>query len=92
MTIQLQNGDRVVHEIDGDIGHVESIVDIESGYIDVRWLTPHNVPSCVVSCCPIAILARVGTNVVPRPRSREWWIEANEFNAMIQSILMNELE
>ena len=81
-------GDRVVHK-NGSVGHVEKIEDYD-GFIsvDVRWLTPKNVPSaCVGMCCPND-LQIVSESVIPMPRSEEWWQEARDFCSFVESVLL----
>ncbi len=62
-------GDRVAKN-DGGVGHIESIGE---RFADVRWQTPHNTPSCCVGTCDIKELIPVSDNVLPQPRSREWY-------------------
>jgi hypothetical protein len=68
------------------VGYVESI-DADGEFCDVRWLTPNNEPSCVVSGLSISRCVPVGDNVLPQPRSKEWWREAREFCSMVESAL-----
>ena len=80
-------GDRVCH-LDGGVGYVEAVDnDPQWPNADVRWQTPDNVPSCVVSLCVQRSLTVVGENVLPQPRSREWKRKSREFCAFIKSIL-----
>ena len=79
-------GQRVIH-VDGGVGHIEAI---DGDYIDVRWLTPNNEPSCSISICSRGDLAPCGDNVVPRPRSAEWHAESNAFCEAIRSALEAE--
>jgi len=80
-------GARVVHA-DGGVGYVEA-VDNDNGYatVDVRWLTPNNVPSCVVSTCSPGSIRVVSDSVVPMPRSAEWWEQSRAFCAAIEAAL-----
>lgn len=77
-------GDRVAHR-DGNVGHIEAMDD---EYIDVRWLTPRNVPSCCVSICSHSDLTVVPKSVVPQPRSDEWWEQSRAFCAAIENVLI----
>lgn len=76
-------GQRVVH-VDGSVGHVEAV---DGEFIDVRWLTPLNVPSCVVSVCRLSDLTPCDDKVLPRPRSAEWWAESEAFCGAIRAAL-----
>lgn len=65
-------GDRVVCP-GGGVGLVEAI---EGEWADVRMRTPNDAPSCCIEICDMDNL-RDGTNVLPQPRSKAWWREAN---------------
>lgn len=75
-------GDRVVHLIDGSVGHVEDID--QHGFVDVRWLTPNNEPSACIGTTRLENLECCSNHVIPMPRSKEWWREAREFCALVQ--------
>jgi len=80
---QMKVGDRVCHT-DGNVGYVETVDECpEFPNADVRWLTPKNVPSCVVSLCHQRDLTTVSDKVIPQPRSKAWWRESREFCAVI---------
>jgi hypothetical protein len=87
-------GDRVLYKPDGGIGHIEAIDldDSEMPCVDVRWLTPNNEPSVLTSCVLMDQLVHVGENVVPQPRSKEWWDEAREFCAGVEGAVMEMLQ
>lgn len=74
---------RVAH-INGDIGHVEAI---DGEFIDVRVLTPNNEPSCCITICHESQLTPVDDNVIPMPRSDEWWEESRRFCAAVECAL-----
>lgn len=76
----MQVGDRVVCPC-GTVGHIEAI---EDGCADVRALTPNNEPSCCITVCDMSLL-KDGTNVMPQPRSKAWWREANEFIGLVNA-------
>ena len=84
---EFELGQRVAHDYEG-VGHVESIETRYPPTIDVRWLTPNNEPSALVSCVmDIERLVPVADNVIPYPKSQEWWNEAREFCAAIQGAI-----
>lgn len=74
-------GDRVVCP-GGTVGYIEAID--QDGWADVRALTPNNVPSCCIEICDVDNL-RDGTNVMPQPRSKAWWNEANAFIGLVNA-------
>lgn len=80
-------GDRVCHN-DGGVGYVEAV---DNGprcpNADVRWQTPDNKPSCVVSLCAQSDLVVVGDNVLPQPRSKAWKRKSREFYEFITSVI-----
>lgn len=82
-------GNRIAHTTNGGVGHVEQI---DGDWIDVRWLTPNNEPSCMVSVCRAESLVLVGENVIPQPRSVEWWEESRAFCGAIRAALEHELQ
>ena len=84
----MKRGDRVAHS-DGGVGYVEAV---DGDLIDVRWLTPHNKPSCVVSLCHGGSLTPAGDNVLPQPRSAEWWEQSHAFCDAIEQAINNENE
>lgn len=69
----------------GDVGHIEE-VDPGDGLARVRCLTPHNTPSCVSSWCNPSDL-KDGTNVLPQPRSKAWYLESALFCQRVVSTL-----
>ena len=73
-------GDRVVTP--SGVGH---IVEFIEDAVDVRMLTPNNEPSVMISACWTRDL-KDGTNVMPQPRSKAWWREANEFIGQMQAV------
>lgn len=73
-------GDRVVCQ-GGGVGIVEAI---EGDWCDVRMRTPNDDPSCCIEICLLANLGD-GTNVMPQPRSRAWWMEANAFIGQVNA-------
>ena len=81
MMADLVIGQRVLKERDGQVGHVESVDD---DFTDVRWLTPHNKPSCCVGMCWTKDLIPVPDSVIAQPRSEEWWEESRRFCAAIE--------
>lgn len=83
-------GDRVAHK-DGSIGYIEYIdnsTDVMCA--DVRWQTPNNEPSCLVSVCKQDDLISVSDNVVPMQKNTEWWDKSRAFCYAINSILLAE--
>jgi hypothetical protein len=77
--MKFEVGQRVAHIREG-VGIVENeFGDNDENTTDVRWLTPHNTPSCVVSMCSTKDLVAVPDLVVPMPRSKEWYAEAKAF-------------
>ena len=74
-------GDRVVCP-GGGVGLIEVIDD--DGWADVRMRTPNDDPSCCIEICDVANL-RDGSNVMPQPRSKAWWREANEFIGIVNA-------
>lgn len=73
-------GDRVLHR-DQNVGIVEAIEpwDDRRNFVDVRWQTPHDVPSCVTSTCSSNDLLVVPCGVKPPARSEEWMAESRAF-------------
>ena len=87
-------GDRVIFR--GDIGHIESVEylnDESLPCVDVRWVTPNNEPSVLTSTVfNIDELKKIPDNVLPMPKSKEWWAESKAFCEAIETILLNEFE
>lgn len=84
-------GDRVCHA-DGGVGYVEAVDDCPQWpNADVRWQTPNNVPSCLVSLCRQSDMTVVGENVLPQPRSKEWKRKSREFCRFIEAVLNEHL-
>ena len=82
-------GDRVMHKDDG-VGHITAIdKPWPDGTIlvDVRWLTPLNVPSVLTSTTDSRHLMVVPDSVKPEARSREWMEKAQAFCAAIEAAL-----
>ena len=73
---------------DGEIGHVEEYDPDHPDFISVRALTPNNEPSCVVTTHWLKDVQPVGDNVIPMPRSAEWWAEARAFHAQVEAVLV----
>ena len=90
---RLEVGQRVLHRTEG-VGIVEAKDLIFPPTVDVRWLTPNNEPSVLTSCVMDARdLQPVPDNVVPMPRSEEWWREAREFCRAIEwALIVDEQE
>ena len=79
--------DRVCH-VNGSVGYVEAVDDDPNfPCADVRWQTPKNVPSCVVSLCRQQDLIVVGDNVLPQPRSKDWHRQSREFCSLIAAVI-----
>ena len=84
----MEIGDRVVIKCTGDVGHITNMdMSDDLGYCDVEVLTPNNEPSVLTTVCPIEELVKVSKNVVPAPKSEEWWQESREFCSMVESFL-----
>jgi len=84
----MEIGDRVLIKHTGDVGHITNMdMSDDLGYCDVRVLTPNNEPSVLTTVCPIKELVKVSENVVPAPKSEEWWQESREFCSMVESLL-----
>ena len=77
---------------DGDIGHVEEYDPNHPLFITVRILTPNNEPSAVCSTYWLRDVVPVGENVIPMPKSAEWWEESRQFCAAIEAALIEEVE
>ena len=89
---RLSIGDRVCHQ-DGGVGYVEALDDDPHWpNADVRWQTPNNVPSCVISLCSQTDLTIVSDNVLPQPRSKEWKRKSREFFELVRRALKAERE
>lgn len=73
-------GDRVVTP-GGGVGVIE-VIDGE--WCDVRMRTPNDDPSCCLEICLLENLSG-GANVMPQPRSKAWWREANAFIGQINA-------
>ena len=87
----LQKGDRVMIQNNGDIGYIEDTDELkEYDYIDVRLLTPKNELSCCVTCVPVECVIKVSDNVVPMPKSDEWFAKAFEFINGVERALLEE--
>ena len=76
-------GDRVI-TVSGSIGYIESI---DGDFADVRYLTPKNEPSCCVGILFLKNLKPVGENVIPAPKSEEWYEEARKFHSVVESAI-----
>lgn len=71
-------GDRI--HVDGEgVGIVE---EVDGEFIGVRWLTPDNKPSCLTTFgIRRSDVRKVGNNVLPQPRSKEWKKDSAAFCA-----------
>lgn len=84
-------GQRVYHK-EGGVGIVENeFGDNDNLTTDVRWLTPNNEPSVLTSLCLTENLTPVSDSVVPMPRSKQWWKEAQEFWLVLEDTIVSEL-
>jgi hypothetical protein len=84
----LKIGDRVVNILRGEVGIVETV---DGEFVDYRCLTPKNEPSCCLTMTMKENLVVVGDNVLPQPRSKEWFRESAEFCAGLTRIIKIEL-
>ncbi len=75
-------GDRVIHIEDGLIGIIEGFI-FGDDWCDVRWQTPNDVPSCLISTCPTESLKVVPAHIKPMPFSKEKQAEADKFFEVI---------
>lgn len=70
----------------GDLGHIEEVEIIgRFAWYGVRLLTPDNEPSVCVTWTDR--VEPVSDNVVPLPRSKEWWAESRAFCAAVEAAL-----
>jgi hypothetical protein len=75
-------GDRVVTP-GGDVGHIE---EFDDDIARVRLLTPKNEPSVCSSWCWLVDL-KDGTNILPQPRSKEWFRQSAMFMLAVTGAL-----
>lgn len=85
-------GQRVANS-HGEVGHIEPDETTDNGplFTDmsyVRWLTPHNTPSCVCSSCWTRDLIAVPDSVVPMKRSAAWYAESRAFCSAIEQAIL----
>jgi hypothetical protein len=80
-------GERVIS--DEGIGIVEEI-DGDEKAMGVRWLTPNNVPSIVMSWVDPNNFTHCAENIVPIKRSAEWQKQSDAFYDQIRECLYQE--